>query len=127
VDLGGNVGNFTFRWADRFLRRWPDERQLRITVVEGSPVVFAELERRINSQPRLSPRVTLHKGLVGLKEGQAYISASHVHYGNAISSRAKAGAIGVPFVNLIEILRHADELDMLKCDIDGAEFEIIEN
>ena len=76
---------------------------------------------------RLSPRVTLHKGLVGLKEGEAYISASHVHYGNAISSRAKAGAIGVPFVNLIEILRHADEIDLLKCDIEGAEFEFIEN
>ena len=119
VDLGGNVGYFTFRCADRFLRRWPDDGRLRITVVEGSPVVFAELERRINSQPRLSPRVTLHKGLVGLREGEAYIGASHVHYGNAISSCAKAGAIGVPFVNLIEILRHADEIDLLKCDIEG--------
>jgi FkbM family methyltransferase len=127
VDLGGNVGYFTFRCADRFLRRWPDDGQLRITVVEGSPVVFAELERRINSQPRLSSRVTLHNGLVGFREGEAYIGGSHIHYGNEISSRAKAGAIRVPFVDLMEILRHADEIDLLKCDIEGAEFELIEN
>ena len=25
VDLGGNVGYFTFRCADQFLRRWPDD------------------------------------------------------------------------------------------------------
>jgi FkbM family methyltransferase len=127
VDLGGNVGYFTFRCADRFLRRWPDGEQLRITIVEGSPLVFAELERRVNSQPRLSPRVMLHNGLVGFREGEAYIGGNHIHYGNAISAHAEARRILMPFVDLIEILRHADEIDLLKCDIEGAEFEFIEN
>ena len=90
-------------------------------------MVFAELERRINSQPRLSLRVELHHGLVGFREGKAYIGGDHAHYGNSVSYRAKAGAIRVPFVDLIEILRHVDEIDLLKCDIEGAEFEFIEN
>jgi len=98
VDLGGNVGYFTSVVPIDFsapAARWQAIANYSRRGITG---VFAELERRINSQPRLSLGVTLHHGLVGFREGKAYIGGNHAHYGNTVSHRARAGAIRVPFV-----------------------------
>jgi len=127
IDLGGNVGYFTFRCADRFLQRYGSDVLMQITVVEGSPFVFTELQRRVLAEPLLRPRVKLLCGLVGNRTGKAYIGGSHIHYGNTISARPTLGASLVSFIDLAELEGEADEIDLFKCDIEGAEFDLIEN
>jgi FkbM family methyltransferase len=126
ADLGGNVGFFTFRCADRFFRQNTPDDSLRIFVVEGSPTVFRGLERRIAAQPLLRDRVKPRLGLVGQKEGEAYIGGHHIHYANMVSPRATPGATRIPFIDLDKEFAEIPRIDLLKCDIEGAEFEFIE-
>src|SRR4051812_29275876 len=45
LDLGGNVGFFTLRVADTFLRN--GRTDFEVVMVEGSPSTFAELNQRL--------------------------------------------------------------------------------
>ncbi|MGI8820707.1 MAG: FkbM family methyltransferase [Chthoniobacterales bacterium] len=127
VDLGGNVGYFTFRCADRFFRHSQEHSALRIVLIEGSPTVCAEVERRIAAEPLLRKSVAVRHGLVGKKTGEAYIGGSHIHYGNVISADASPGAMRVPFIDLDREFADVAQIDLLKCDIEGAEFDFIDN
>jgi FkbM family methyltransferase len=127
VDLGANVGYFTFRCADRFFRRYSDREHLCITLIEGSPAVFTDLQRRVRGEPTLLPLVTLRHGLVGRREGEAYLSGSHIHYGNGIVIEPTLGATLVPFIDLAAEFAAWPQIDLLKCDIEGAECDFIQN
>ncbi|MBA2432683.1 MAG: FkbM family methyltransferase [Chthoniobacterales bacterium] len=127
ADLGGNVGYFTLRCADRFFRDAGSFDSLQIVLVEGSPVVFREVQRRISTQPPLKKTVTVRHGLVGSRRhGDAYIGGSHIHYSNVASTSSTPGAMRVPFIDLDREFSATAEIDLLKCDIEGAEFDFIE-
>ncbi|MFL6516048.1 MAG: FkbM family methyltransferase [Chthoniobacterales bacterium] len=127
VDLGANVGYFSFRLADLFVQRFGASDDLTLTLVEGSPVVYRELQRRVQNEPFLRDRVTLINGLAGKRKGGAYISQGYIHYGHGASADQAWGARFVPYVDLATVVDEFDRIDLLKCDIEGAEFDLIDN
>jgi FkbM family methyltransferase len=127
VDLGANVGYFSFHFADLFIQRRGSADGLELTLVEGSPAVFRELQRRIAEEPLLANRTSTIHGLVGKRAGGDYISQSYIHYGHGASQQRSFGAKWVPYVDLQKVLGDIDHIDLLKCDIEGSEFELIEN
>jgi FkbM family methyltransferase len=126
VDLGGNVGYFAFRCADECIMRGIGER-LSLAIVEGAPLMFRELERRVHAQPLLQDKVRLLNGLVGRKAGEAYITGSHLHYSNVACEEPRSGSSRVAFINLDEELASFAMIDLIKCDIEGSEFDFIDN
>ncbi len=126
VDLGANIGFFSFRFIDLFLQRFGNSEKLEMTLVEGSPAVFAELERRVGDEPLVRDHVKLIHGLAGRRDGAAYIAQGYIHYGYGASPHRSWGAKRVSYVDLNRIFSD-DSLDLLKCDIEGAELELIEN
>jgi FkbM family methyltransferase len=126
VDLGGNVGYFSFCCADECIMRGIGER-LSLVVVEAAPLMFRELQRRIHAQPLLRDKVRLLYGLVGRKAGEAYITGSHLHYSNAACEEPRPGSSRVAFIDLDKELARFATIDLIKCDIEGSEFDFIDN
>jgi FkbM family methyltransferase len=124
VDLGANVGYFTLRAADRIANASPDT-PLRFVLVEPSPVLIGELERRLLSQPRLAGSVTLLRGLVGRREGTGVLFESPLHFENSQTGRRGLRQRQVPYVDLEAALETGQPVDLLKCDIEGAELELL--
>lgn len=127
VDLGANVGYFSFRFADLYLQRFGATGDLRLTLVEGSPAVFTELKQRVLNEPFLRDRTQLVNGLVGQRSGGAYIDQGYIHYGHGASADRTYGARFVPYVDLSTLLESNERIDLLKCDIEGAEFDLIDS
>lgn len=127
LDIGANVGFFTLRFVDLLRQSARSDQPLQITLVEGSPKVFAELSRRLLSDNNLAQEVRIVNGLVGERNGCAKISEGDFHAMNSMFFDQTADTVNVDFVNL-DTLFDADEvIDLLKCDIEGAELLFIEN
>ena len=126
IDLGGNVGYFIFRYANECLMR-AIGKDLSLFVVEGAPLMLQELQRRVRAEPLLRDKVHLLKGLVGRKEGEAYITGSHHHYSNVASAESQPGSSRAAFINLDKELARFATIDLIKCDIEGSEFDFIDN
>lgn len=126
VDLGGNVGYFAFRCADECIMRGIGER-LSLVIVEGAPLMFRELQGRVRAQPLLRDKVHLLYGLAGRKAGEAHITGSHLHYSNVASAEPRSGSSRVAFLNLDKELASFATIDLIKCDIEGSEFDFIDN
>jgi FkbM family methyltransferase len=125
LDLGGNVGFFTLRVADVFLRHGRSDFE--VVMVEGSPSTFAELNQRLAANDKLlRERVRSVNGLAGERTGEAVIAENPSHGENTILSPARGGR-RVPFVDLDELVRRWPRIDLLKCDIEGAEELFIRN
>ena len=126
LDLGGNVGYFAFRCADECIMRDIGDR-LSLVIVEGAPLIFQELQRRVGTQPLLRGKVRILHGLVGRKAGEGHITSSHLHYSNIASAKPSAGSSPVAFINLDKELASFATIDLIKCDIEGSEFDFIDN
>jgi FkbM family methyltransferase len=126
VDLGGNVGYFAFRCADECIMRGVGD-SLSLVVVEGAPLMFRELQRRVQAAPLLHGKVYLLNGLVGRTGGEAYITGSHLHYSNVACDEPHPGASRVAYIDLDKELARFEAIDLIKCDIEGSEFDLIDN
>jgi len=126
IDLGGNVGYFALRCANECILREIGEK-LSLVVVEGAPLMFRELERRVRTQPLLDDKVRLLNGLAGRKDGDAYITGSHLHYSNVATAESRPGSSRSTFINLDKELAGFATIDLIKCDIEGSEFDFIDN
>ena len=125
LDLGGNVGFFTFRLADTFLRS--GQKNFNVTMVEGSPSTCAELRERLKwNENLLGNRVNVVNGLVGNRTGAAQIAEGEYHGENTLFSSASKGQ-SVPFVDLDNLVKTWARIDLLKCDIEGAEEMFLRN
>jgi FkbM family methyltransferase len=119
LDLGGNVGFFTLRLAHLFLRG--ERTNFRVTMVEGSPATYAELLERLGAnKEQLRDRVTTVPGLVGKRTGEGQIGQGVAHGENTILGDASRG-VQVSFVDLEKVVATWQRIDLLKCDIEGAE------
>jgi len=127
LDLGANVGYFAFRVVD--LMRGQDRRDvwLDITMVEGSPRTFLELQKRVRSQQQLAASCRMVHGLVGQRSGSALIRESAVHVKSTIVDVPNGHGVEVPFIDLNSLMSDKSEIDLLKCDIEGGELLFIEN
>ena len=126
IDLGGNVGYFAFWCANECFVRGIGE-DLSLFVVEGAPLMLQELKRRVHAEPLLHDKIHLLGGLVGRKEGEAYITGSHHHYSNIATTESQPGSSRAEFINLDKELAEFTTIDLLKCDIEGSEFDFIDN
>lgn len=120
LDLGANVGFFSFRFID-LLKQSGRNIPFHMTLIEGSPSIARELERRIELNHLSDLR--LINGLVGERQGSAKIAELDFHGQNTIMER---GGKLVDFIDLNTVL-DAAPIDFLKCDIEGAELLFLEN
>jgi FkbM family methyltransferase len=127
LDLGANVGYFSLRVIDLMRQDSPQGLEADITLVEGSPTNYQELERRLGSQPLSPARTRLIHGLVGLRNGAGTIRESAIHVKNTIIHQPQTQGASVNFVDLVNLMESKSEIDLLKCDIEGAEQLFIEN
>jgi FkbM family methyltransferase len=119
LDLGGNVGFFTLRLADAFLQQ--NRREFEVVAVEGSPSTFGELQQRLQANEELlGSRVRAVHGLAGERTGAAEIAENPSHGENTLFSEGGRRK-SVPFVDLESLLQGWERIDLLKCDIEGAE------
>ena len=125
LDLGGNVGFFTLRLADTFLKR--GRRDFSVVTVEGSPSTFAELRQRLAANGALlDERVHAIHGLAGARVGEGEIAESAAHGENTLFGAAR-NRKRVAFVDLDNLVAAWQRIDLLKCDIEGAEEMFMRN
>jgi FkbM family methyltransferase len=121
LDLGANVGFFALRVLNMRHTISPQSR-LQMICIEGCEGTFNELQNRVGR----FEEIKLVHGLVGEKEGEARIVESPYH------AMANVGPVGskkgqlTRYVNLDELTRDWPVIDVLKCDIEGAEERFIE-
>jgi FkbM family methyltransferase len=127
LDVGANVGFFTLRLLDLLRRGDADSPRVSVVLVEGSPKVGAELERRLLGDNSLDGAVCIVKGLAGERTGSARIAENDFHAMNSIFFDRTADFVEVDFVDLDSLVGAGEEIDLLKCDIEGAELRLIEN
>lgn len=121
VDVGANVGFFTLRAVDRHLDRGAPLDSVAITAFEANAAYTREYESRVIGDNRLGPRVRLVHGAVGERGGTATL------HRDSVLGRSGQRGVPVPYVDLTTVLAGVPRIDLLKCDIEGAEQRLIEN
>lgn len=119
VDIGAHVGSFTV-WASR---RSPGARLL---AVEPNPETFRLLAHNIHDN-QLQGRVTALSAAVGPSPGTAGLQLIE----HSLGTRLAPGGVGqvtVQVQTLPRMLADAgmDEVDLLKIDCEGMEYEVLE-
>lgn len=122
LDLGANVGYFALRLADAALRRGTD---LRLIAVEPSPRLVRQLEQRL-AQQALAERVEVVPGLAGQRVGEGRLFESPLHFEHSTTPRRGAKGVPVPYLDLDRLAAGWPEIDLLKCDVEGAELEVLQ-
>jgi adenylylsulfate kinase-like enzyme len=100
LDLGANVGYFTFRVLDLIDRQEQGSFSSDITMVEGSPKTFLELEKRVRSGRLVAMGVRMVHGLVGLPRGNGVIREGALHVKNTTVDIPARQGVNVDFVDL---------------------------
>jgi FkbM family methyltransferase len=126
VDLGANVGYFSLRFADLWMRHRGANAPFQVISVEGCPRTFAQLRNRLQ-QPSLSGRCVPSFGLAGARTGEGTISTSITTGLNSIHGHRSLSRARVPFIDLETIIPAERRIALLKCDIEGAECTLLEN
>jgi FkbM family methyltransferase len=135
VDLGANTGFFTLRAAHEARLRGIGPRDLEIVAVEGDRYCAGRCRDVIAAQPDLADRVRVVHALVGERTGTALLQTDNTRISTSLYRRDDAAdparygpaAEPVPYVDLSALLAPIDCIDLLKCDIEGAEQRFIEN
>jgi FkbM family methyltransferase len=124
------MGYFTLQLADIFLQK-TQTGGLSVCVVEASPRVTAELRRRLVI-PDSRVKTNILNGLAGMREGSARLNLGKedtVNFvGDATDESARPrGVETVPYVDLIAATTDMPVVHLIKCDIEGSEFPLIES
>ncbi|HXM23206.1 MAG TPA: FkbM family methyltransferase [Terriglobales bacterium] len=127
LDLGANVGYFTLRVVDLMRQSSLETLASDMTLVEGSPTTFRELQDRLRLQSLSLLDLRVIHGLVGEREGNGVIHESALHVKNTIMDTGQHDGVRVNFVDLYQIMENRSKIDLLKCDVEGAELSFIEN
>jgi FkbM family methyltransferase len=125
LDLGANVGHFALRVVDR-TRHQQRKISCDLTLVEGSPTTFCRAAKSNPGTGTAGSRITIVSRTGGKPHGQRYIYQSAIHVKNTLFSSHGEGAT-VPFLDLIPLMAERSTIDLLKCDIEGAELLFLEN
>ncbi len=124
VDLGANVGFFTLRVLDRlYHHRRGESVHLSVLLVEGSPRLDAELQRRTAHLRGDSTDLTILNGLVGKRSGHARFEHARSHVKNRVS--ANGSGVALPYIDLRPQFDRLGPIDLLKVDIEGSEMDFI--
>jgi FkbM family methyltransferase len=125
VDLGANVGSF----ASEFLAAYPTASAV---LVEGDPFLTDIIQRKFAS----CPQVQLFRGLVGPQNDKgAKFFLSKIPEGNSVHARfsdswatGECREIHVEMITLQALLElaHCTHVDLLKVDIEGSEWDVLD-
>lgn len=107
VDIGANIGAFTVSAC----ARWP---KCKVIALEPDPENFALASR--NTEP-YTERVSLSMSAVWSDAGGISLEGEH-----GLAHVVSAGP--TPSITLDELLADLAEVDVLKCDTEGSEFQI---
>jgi FkbM family methyltransferase len=128
LDVGANVGFFALRVAHLMAHAGSDAGNFRITCIEGSPTTYAELVQRLAASPALRDRHQAVHGLAGKLDGTARIDDAFAYHAmTSLFAQNSAKGTEVPFRNLNTLVEPCDSIDFLKCDIEGSEWDLIQN
>ncbi len=112
MDVGANVGISVVYWAHRY-------PAARVDAYEPHPVHLAMLEAHLKLN-RIGARVTVHPVAVGTSARIAWLTDDQ---GSSRIENSGAAGFSVRVVDFFETLG-ADRVDLLKMDIEGAEYAI---
>lgn len=127
LDLGANVGLFTLRLFDRLRAAGHADAACRVTLVEANPAALPVVDARLRRDNAVAAHATVVHGLVGERTGSAAFDPSPASPGEAsIAPDERAVAVTVPYVDLDRLMADAPAIDLLKCDIEGAELRLFE-
>lgn len=115
IDAGANIGTFTLYALLR-------NRECRVTAVEPSGPTFERL-RGVLDTHRVASRCRLVNAALGGSEGDTTIESS----GPSQFRRTGFGTQTVREVTLASVMPGDGEVDLLKMDIEGAEYDTIES
>lgn len=110
LDLGGNIGTF----AMEMHRMFPSARIISYEPHPGNCYMF-----RINA-----PFATLVQKAVSGKTGTVHLEDNTNYVGLRLTDK---GGIEAKAESLDDILKDFDTVDLLKMDIEGSEFEVLDN
>ncbi len=127
LDIGANVGFFALRVAHLLAKTEREAGNFRITCIEGCPRTYSQLVQRLAASPALQGRHHAVHGLAGRLDGAARIAGAAYHAMTSLSTNDSAKGIEVPFVNLDTLVPPGDSIDLFKCDIEGSEWDVIQN
>jgi FkbM family methyltransferase len=116
LDLGGNIGLFGL-WM---FARFPAGS---LTAFEPDPRNARLLSTTIRAN-RLQERWRLIEAAVGTDSGEVRFAAGEFGTSHITSSPDDTGTLTVP---LVDVFDHTSAVDLLKIDIEGAEWEILED
>jgi FkbM family methyltransferase len=123
LDLGANSGFFTLRTVDQ-ARSAEFSGTIHIVAVEGSPVNARRFARNLERAGLpASAQVRAVHGLIGEKSGVGRI----VESGFGAMNHIDRHGIPVPYVDLGLLVAEWPRIDLLKCDIEGSEYEFLQN
>ena len=133
IDLGANVGFFGLRCLD--VSRAAG-KACEVLAVEGAGSVFAELHRRCGANDFSPGSVLLCHGLVGKTAGRGYIyDGAYAGANTVVPDGGKrsnlpfrvAHAVLSEYLDLERLVAWNGSIDLIKCDIEGSEFEFLQN
>ncbi len=127
LDLGSNVGFFILRLI-HLAHQERSSHFFHIRGVEASDTLCAESRRRLRTAPvsHQTFQINIDRGLIGQPEGQGTLYAFKDHGLNSVF-RINGKPERVPFLNLSNLVSSWEEIDLMKCDIEGAELSFLEN
>ncbi len=126
VDLGCNIGYFTFLLADTLTINGIEN--FIIEAVDGSSLNQVEYVSRIMGQkkPILANKVDSYCGLVGKKTGSSGFHEFRFHCLDHTVPLGTLGSSEVAYLDLDKVLAPGP-IDLIKCDIEGSEADFLDN
>ncbi|MBY0425348.1 MAG: FkbM family methyltransferase [Cytophagales bacterium] len=125
-DLGANVGFFTQRLLHKSNLIGLKLSNFNGLLVEATPSLRQELETRLNSWISLGANLKIVSAAAGKRSGYAEMNAGRAHSRNFLSMGGTKGSWRVPFMDLESDELGRGKIDLIKCDIEGAELFFLE-
>jgi FkbM family methyltransferase len=127
VDLGAHCGHFAVLCHLALLERFVSDSTDYI-LVEANPFLIPHI-RRVVEEVDFSQQVKIIQGLVGKKEGTASFQADRRNLlASSVQSPVTNGETTVlSYLDLDSILPAGVPIDILKIDIEGSEYDLLQN
>lgn len=124
LDLGANVGYFSFTLADFYLKNGVEN--FSILAVEADKYNYFECKSRLEGQLKNS-QFSIIEGLIGKVNGTASLLTEFHHFGHSVIGEGvetKNSNI-ISYVNLNNFINDDESITLIKCDIEGSEEDFI--
>ena len=126
VDLGANVGFFTLRFMDLLCRHSIFKGKAQFWMVEASHDLVKLLNNKFHSLESDKLKFNIVEGLVGNKSGGADFNIHKDSLKSSVFDILGHRKNNIEYLNLEKYLKDIEYIDLLKCDVEGSEFDFID-